>query len=99
MRPSCLDCARKHLMKAEINLTESKLGYPNHYWRGLGHISEAEDETVRDYPKLAEQFRNERKLLEEDPDYHIPLMDLVEMVTKVAEAEYADVEEEVDDQV
>lgn len=58
----------------------------------MGHLAEAGDELLRDYPELAGQVRNERKLLEEDPDYQIPIMDLIEAVTAVA------VEEETNEQ-
>ena len=88
MRPSCLNCVRKHLAKAEINLTEWKLGYPSrYYWMCMGQMSEAEDEAIRDYPDLAKEIRNERKLLEDDPAYEIPLLDLIDVVTAVAEEE------------
>jgi len=50
-------------------------------------MAEAEDELLRDYPKLSELVRNERKLLEDDPVYEIPLMDLIDQVTAAAEEE------------
>ena len=87
MRPSCLNCARKHLAKAEINLTESKLGYPSFFWLCIGNMSEAEDELLRDYSELSKMIRNERKLLEDDPEYEIPIMDLIEAVSAVAAEE------------
>lgn len=87
MRPSCLNCARKHLAQAEILLHESKQGYPEHFWLCMGHMAEAGDELLRDYPELANQVRNERKLLEEDSDYQIPLMDLIAAVSAVAAEE------------
>ena len=87
MRPSCLNCARKHLAQAEILLHESKQGYPEHFWLCMGHLAEAADELLRDHAGLAEQIRNERKLLEEDYDYQIPIMDLITAVTAVAEEE------------
>ena len=84
MRPSCLNCARKHLAKAEITLHESKQGYPSHFWLCMGNMSEAEDELLRDYPELSNAVRNERKLLEDEPSYEIPLMELIEKVTVAA---------------
>lgn len=87
MRPSCLNCTRKHLAQALVLLHESKKGYPTHFWLAQGHLAEAEDELLRDYPALADVVRNERKLLEEDPSYEIPLMDLIEQVTAAAEEE------------
>ena len=87
MRPSCLNCSRKHLAQAEILLHESKQGYPEHFWLCMGHLAEAADELLTDYPQLAEQVRNERKLLEEDDDYQIPIVDLIMAVSAVAEEE------------
>lgn len=87
MRPSCLNCARKHLAQAEILLHESKQGYLEHFWLCMGHMAEAADELLRDYPDLAADVRNERKLLEDDPDYQVPIMDLIERVSKVAAEE------------
>lgn len=90
MRPSCLNCVRKHLAEAEIYLTESKLGYDRHFWMAIGSMSHACAESIRDYPELALVLRNEYKLLEEDPDYQIPILDLIDAVTEVAEKEMAD---------
>lgn len=87
MRPSCLNCSRKHLAQALVLLHESKKGYPTHFWLAQGHIAEAEDELLRDHPELAEIVRNERKLLEEDSSYEIPIMDLIDRVTAAAEEE------------
>jgi len=87
MRPSCLNCARKHLAQAEILLHESKQGYPEHFWLCMGHMAEAADELLRDYSELADHVRNERKLLEDDPEYQVPLMDLIAKVSAVAEEE------------
>jgi hypothetical protein len=84
MRPSCLNCARKHLAQAEILLHESKQGYPDHFWLCMGHLAEAADELLRDHQNLADQIRNERKLLEDDPEYQIPIMDLIAAVSEVA---------------
>jgi hypothetical protein len=87
MRPSCLNCARKHLAKAEITLHESKQGYPSHFWLCMGNMSEAEDELLRDYPELSNAIRNERKLLEDNPSYEVPLMELIDRVTYAADEE------------
>ena len=60
MRPSCLDCARKHVAQASILLDEAALGYPEHKWLAVGHLAEAEAETLKVWPKLAETIREHR---------------------------------------
>jgi hypothetical protein len=59
-RHSCLDCVRKHLAQASIMLDESKLGYPHHKWFAVGHLAEAESESLREFPELAVKIRNLR---------------------------------------
>jgi hypothetical protein len=53
----------------------------------MGHLAEAADELLRDYPELADNIRNERKLLEDDGDYQIPIMDLIAAVSAADEEE------------
>jgi len=60
MRESCLDCVRKHLAQALILLTESKLGHPEYKWLAIGHLAEAEAESVKQYPDYANLIREER---------------------------------------
>lgn len=67
MRPSCLLCARKHLAQASILISEAAQGYPEHKWLALGHLAEAGDELIRDFPILAQRMRDERKKLEGAP--------------------------------
>jgi len=50
-------------------MLEVNKGYPEHYGYALGHLAEAEDEIVQDYPMFAGLIRVERKRLEDDPDY------------------------------
>lgn len=69
MRPTCTHCALKHLSQASILLSESRQGYPTHRFYALGHMAEAGDELVAEYPKYAELVRSERKKLEEDDEY------------------------------
>ena len=86
MRNSCLSCALKHITQSSILLSESEKGYPNHYWYSLGHLAEAEDELVKDFPDLANIIRNARIVLEKDrssiPDYNY-LIDIVSKKEKV----------------
>lgn len=69
MRPTCTDCALKHIAQASILLSESYQGYPTHFYLSLGHLAEAGDELVQLYPSQAKMVRAERKKLETTPDY------------------------------
>jgi len=60
MRPTCLECAGKHLAQACVLIKETKTGYPAFRWYVIGHLAEAEEETVRDYPTLANEIREYR---------------------------------------
>lgn len=57
LRPSCLKCVGKHTSQAIVLLQEAKLGYPVHAWLAIGHLAEAEAESMKDYPVLAEKIR------------------------------------------
>ncbi len=80
MRPSCTLCARKHLAQALILMNEARMGYPEHRWLAIGHLAEASDELLKEYPDLANQVRDERKRYESDPAYQVPIMSLIELV-------------------
>ena len=80
MRPTCTHCALKHLSQASILLSESYQGYPTHFFYTLGHMAEAGDELVKEYPKYAELVRAERKKLEDDPEYKPDFEYLIETV-------------------
>lgn len=86
MRRSCLCCAKKHISKAIILFAEAKLGYPLHFWLALGNLSEAEDECVRDYPKLARSIREARIKIEVGK-YNGNLLDFIEEVLRIEQAE------------
>lgn len=60
MRPSCLDCCRKHIAQAEVLMSEARKGYIAHAWLAVGHLAEAEDETIIDHPEITEMIREER---------------------------------------
>jgi hypothetical protein len=81
MRPTCLNCARKHLAKALINMNESRLGYPTFQWLAIGHMSEAEDELLARYPDQAYTIREHRKQYEDDADYIVPILELINALT------------------
>jgi hypothetical protein len=90
-RPSCKDCARKHLGQALILLGEAQQGYPDHAELAMFHLAEAGDELVREYPGMAEVVRVHRKALEQglnnDPtgaSTPLPLMDLIAQVRQLS---------------
>lgn len=60
MRASCLSCARKHLAAAEVLMCEALLGYPIFSWYAVGHLEQAEEELLSDYPNEAAAVRAER---------------------------------------
>lgn len=82
MRPSCLDCARKHLAKAGILMCEARLGYAQHKWLAIGNMSEAEDELLVRYEGHARTIREHRKAYEGNMDYVVPILQLIEMLSE-----------------
>lgn len=84
-RDSCLDCVRKHLAQAEVLMNEAKQGYPANRWRAIGHLGEAGDECCQDYPKLSAAIRAERVKYMADPDYQVPIMELIEKATALVQ--------------
>ncbi len=81
MRESCLDCARKHIAQALILLTESKLGHPEHKWLAVGHLAEAEAESVLMFPEFANKIRRFRLTIIEDCD----IMGFIELIKEAGE--------------
>ena len=82
MRPSCKNCAMKHISQARALLLETDKGeeYRHHYWFAMGHLAEAEDETVNDFPAATEAIRTQRKHLEDDRSYQIDFNELLDVV-------------------
>lgn len=85
MRPTCTDCALKHIAQASILLSEAYQGYPTHFFLALGHLAEAGDELVQLYPRQAEMVRAERKKLETAPDYVPDFNRLLETISSECE--------------
>jgi len=81
MRESCLDCTRKHIAQALILLTESKLGHPEHKWLAVGHLAEAEAESVLMFPEFANKIRRFRLTIIENCD----TIDLIELIKEAGE--------------
>lgn len=76
MRKPCRECAQKHLMQALVLLGEANLGYHEHFFVAIGHLAEASDELVAQYPEIASRIRDERLKLWDDRSYSPPLLDL-----------------------
>lgn len=87
MRPSCLDCARKHLAQALILIHETEMGYPIHKWIAIGHLAEASDELLYDYPQMAHIIRAERLNYMENSNYKINILDLISQITSLEDLE------------
>lgn len=86
-RPVCKDCARKHIAQAIVLIGESLLGYPQHRWLAIGHLAEASEEMVAEYPAVAHTLRTERLKLMADPKYNPSLMELIEQISEIEEKE------------
>lgn len=71
LRPSCLMCVRKHIGQAIALLEEVYKGYPDHKWLALGHLAEAEDESLREYPELATKIREARLNIQDGGDVNL----------------------------
>ena len=85
MRPTCVDCAIKHLAEASILLQESRHGYPDHIYYSRGHMAEAEAELAQLYPVHADLVRVSRKTLEQDPDFSPDFMGLMKQIDEECE--------------
>lgn len=82
MRESCLVCVRKHIAQALILLTESKLGHPEYKWLAVGHLAEAEAESIQKFSEFANKIRAVRLSIMED-NYEIVLLDLIKEATEL----------------
>jgi hypothetical protein len=68
MRKTCLICCRKHLCQAMILLMEARKNpelYGWHKYIALGHMAEAEDETIEKEPYLSTVIRDKRIAIED----------------------------------
>jgi len=93
-RQSCIYCVLKHIGQASVLLDESKLGYPFHKWYAIGHLAEAESESLDERPELSEVIRNFRTEImrtDKEPDYKEPSIDDLMMQACV----YYNLEEEL----
>lgn len=87
----CLNCARKHLARANIRMYEFLSGaYPSEFWLALGEMSLAEDHVILIHPEIAEKIREERKKTEEEENYYPNIISLIDIITEVALQEDAE---------
>ncbi len=86
MRESCLYCVSKHVSQAVVLLMEAPQGYPSHRWLAIGHLGEAADESILEYPEISKKIRDVRlRLMDQEPGFKpTSLMDLMEEVTSFA---------------
>ena len=95
MRPSCLNCSRKHIAQAEVLMAEARKGYIQHGWLAVGHMAEAEDELLEKYQEIADKIREERLKYMDSLNnfgdesyienlYDFPSLDLIQELTILA---------------
>ncbi len=76
-RKSCLDCCLKHLGQAIVLLMESKKGYPAHKYIALGHLAEAEDESIDSFEELANEIRDTRVSIQDGNEPNKSIEELI----------------------
>ena len=99
MRESCVLCACKHIAQARVLMLEylrSPKEYEEHFDFALGHLSEAEDELVKDHVELSTTLRDYRKWLEADPRYPYPYGFLILEVRHQGEEETQKIIDEIE---
>lgn len=74
MRESCLNCVLKHLAQAHVLFDEAELGYPMHKYYALGHMAEAESESIKEHSDLATAIRQERLKAQEGSDVDLDFL-------------------------
>lgn len=75
----------KHIAQARVLLLEKAKGHSEHYWFAMGHLAEAEDELVKDFPEETVLVRAERLKLQKNRDYELPFADLINAICKEPE--------------
>lgn len=88
-REACQDCVRKHLGQAVVLLNEMLMGYPEHKWLAVGHLAEAAEECIGQFPEVAHMIREDRLLLMADsvPDLMKYLRDDFEILTMAQDSQ------------
>jgi hypothetical protein len=68
---------------------EARQGYPLHRWWALGHLAEASDELVQDYPEMANEIREYRKMYEDDEALDLPYNDIINTLNQLIDESIA----------
>jgi hypothetical protein len=89
-RKTCLPCVLKHLGQSIILFAEAGKGYPHHKYLALGHMAEAEDESITNHPELCSKIRDVRLKLEAGGNPSYSVEDLIKIVAQVNEKEGGD---------
>jgi hypothetical protein len=90
-REPCIACVMKHLAQARAIAAETCKGYPLHFFFAMGHLAEAEDEALNEYPTVTDMIRHARKNFEAIAE--ITITDAERLMERVAqEVGYADPE-------
>lgn len=82
-RISCGECLRKHLGSAIVCAHEVENGYPHHDLLVIGHLSEAEQESARENPDLAEGIRRLRRRFQQG--YGLRFEDVTSLLEEMLE--------------
>jgi len=61
MRESCIECVLKHVGQAAVLMHETVKGYDYHFVYVVGHLAEAEDEAIVDFPDIEQMIYKLRK--------------------------------------
>jgi hypothetical protein len=96
MRPSCIFCVRKHLANAQKILEEfhtDPKANCYHINYAHGELDQAVAESIKEWPELSKQIREQRKALDDDDFYIIDFEELFDSVMPIL----AQVRKEIDD--
>jgi len=88
MRDACFDCVRKHIAQAIVLTNEAQLGYPTHRWLAIGHLAEAEAESILVEPNFADRLRRMRLQLMDGKNDPALLMQFLEEAMGYAKKDY-----------
>ena len=78
-----------HIRRAELILRKvlgSMPGVSPDRWIAMGHLAEAADECVTDFPEFANEIREERLRLLDNPSYDVPFLRLISKARALLEA-------------
>lgn len=99
IRPSCMDCCRKHVAQAMVLFQEAEQPeYRQHHWLAIGHLAEAESECVGSYPDFADVIRDYRLAMMADRNYKPNLMELFDRIDD-EEADALKAAKDIDEEV